>query len=225
MEQDELSWDEMSALNKNKATVNCDTSSGQNMYHNNNTGQTESSISKGNLEKDLVKDDIILKYVTMSKVGVPHSAIVHKMKQDGLSHNEINVFNNKLKLEVKMSIDNSSLPKRSTSDSGAVQEEIASPIKAMKSDCVLAKYAIMANMGVPHLAIVHKMKMENIPFEKIVVFEKALKLKSENEFKNSNDPPSLLGKHTNILPPPLKESVTAEDLKKDSELSKYITMV
>ena len=66
---------------------------------------TESNVHKTtNLSKeDLAKDATLSKYVKMSAVGVPVSAVVAKMMQDGIVNEKINLFKATFGLEVATS--------------------------------------------------------------------------------------------------------------------------
>ena len=111
---------------------------------------------------------------------VPPEAVVHKMKQDSMDQEKIDLFKEFHGLIAKM-VPQLAAPKQ--------QQEIIPSKDELMNDIVLTKYVKMTKVGVPPPAVVSKMKQESVPAEKIHMFNLAFGLVKVRSPKRSPIPP------------------------------------
>ena len=144
-------------------------------------------------------------YKKMISVGVPLTAVIQKMKKDGIGDDTINSFNQHINA-VNNSKDQNSIvnntetlreinsqvilpiteiERNKTVDVEKRNQEVTQITKDdLKLDPVLSKYIKMASVGIPLSSVVGKMKIDNILGSKIDTFETVYDLRPSSQ---SND--------------------------------------
>ena len=113
------------------------------------------------------KKDPLAKYLKMKAVGIPFSAILHKMAQEGVDESKVHLF----KIANGLKIPNNSLP---LPPSKTAEQQIAPSKedlkKEMQLDQSIAKYMKMKAVGIPLSAVKMKMSTDGVDKNKIEMF-------------------------------------------------------
>ena len=122
------------------------------------------------LKEECKKDSQLSKYVRMVSVGVPLSSVLHKMKQDAIPHSKLISF--------EKAFDSKQILGENDTKTTGMKKYKTIPKNPKtnennKRDSDLSNYDRMASIGIPVQSIVHKMKQDKIPEEKIAIFQKS----------------------------------------------------
>jgi len=125
------------------------------------------------------------KYSKMMKIGVPLESVLHKMNGDGVEKDIISQF----KLE------------HGKNTSSIISESRAScPDQSV--DEAISKYITMVKVGIPIVAVEMKMKQEQVPDEKVLLWKKAV----GQGTKRSDQSQNILKSPIPLLSPPRRPS-------------------
>ena len=188
------------------------------------TTQPSSSQPPSNDEKmgntNAANDDLAIdKYTRMKAVGVPSTAILYKMKHDGVDAAEIKAFRSS-HIDSQQSAESSSTQKvEETAAIISPKRQSKERLKQMlmqDDDCIC--FVKMSAVGVPPQAVVHKMESDGVDAAKIKLF------KEYHGLVKAASTPAASSTQQAKTPREKYANLTNDDLVKDDTFAKYLKM-
>ena len=164
------------------------------------------------------------KYITMTKVGVPVSSVLHKMIMEDVSKENIQHFKRAFGL-AESTIDEENKSSDEDCNNGKVikTDDNAKLIKErLVNDPEIKKYVMMMKVGVPIQSVIHKMETEQVSKVNIKNFQRAFGFKTSNHdesehFTEDNNTVTLMEKDDEV-------KSMKERLMNDPVAKKYMIM-